>query len=474
MQKIWKRLAAGCLAALMVLSFGACKDDGGKGGGDDNLNIQPLEGENPVDLGGETFKIVDWASSRWNRENNGTPYYDAWQRVLDEVEYLYNCKIELEVVSLGELFNQLQPEIMAGGNYADVVVATQWAFGQLIGANLMADLNELPVNWDNPWWNQNIRRIATVRGKTYAANGSFIFDAAQTWLLYYNEAIWDELQLPDPYDLVNSGKWTVDKLRDYSRRAMRDNDGTGAVDSKDDRWGLIAPGGDFCRTFFMSLGGHCFTTNEEGRVELACNNQKTFDIVEKMANMMQRDKSVCGLKFENMQEYATRFAQGNALFFAYMPGFDAMKDVEGSWGVMPLPKFDESQEEYMSGVDHNAPVFGVTSTNEDRFDKVGTLLEALGRHAVILEEIYWPDYEATYWRHPEDAQIVADYVAKHGQYDMSQLMQNCNKAFLVPMNLVGNNAWGPGTDFASAIQASAEAVTTIIDEYFAYEDTAAE
>ncbi len=467
MQTIWKRLAAGCLAALMVLSFGACNGDGGNGGGDETLNIQPLEGETPVSLGGETFKVVDWSSNRWNRENNGTPYYDAWQRVLDEVETLYDCKIELQVTSMEELFLQIQPEVMAGGSYADIVVATQWAFGKLIGANLMADLNELSVNWDNPWWNQNIRGITTVGGKTYAANGSFIFDAAQTWLLYYNDTIWNELQLPDPYDLVNSGKWTVDKLRDYSRRAMRDNDGTGAVDSKDDRWGLIAPGGDFCRTFFMSLGGHFFETNEEGRVALACNNQKTYDIVEKMANIMQRDKSVCTLKFENMAEYATRFAQGNALFFAYMPGFDGLKDMEDSWGVMPLPKFDESQEEYMSGVDHNAPVFGVTSTNEDRFDKIGILLEALGRHAVILEEIYWPDYEATYWRHPEDAQIVADYVAKHGQYDMAQIMQNCNSAFLAPVNLVGNNAWGPGNDFASAIQASSEAITTIIDEYFA-------
>ncbi len=471
MRKIWKQLAAGCLAALMVLSFGACNGDSDDGGGADRV-IQPLEGETPVSLGGQTFKVVDFSGSRWNRENNGTPYYDAWQQVLDEVEYLYDCKIELEVVAPGELFNKLQPEIMAGGKYADIVCTTQWAYGQLIGADLMANLNDLPVNWDNPWWNQNIREMSTVQGETFAANGSFIFDAAQTWLMYYNESIWNELQLPDPYELVNSGKWTVDKMREYCRMAMRDNDSSGKVDSKDDRWGVLAADGDFCRALFMALGGHYFNTNEEGRVQLACNNERTYSIVEKMANMVQKDGSVCKLKFADEAEKMVCFSQGNSLFYCYMPGANGLKDMEDSWGVMPLPKFDESQEKYLSGVDHNATVCGVTSTNEDNFEAVGTLLEALGRHAVILEDIYWPDYEETYWRHPEDGEIVANHVAKRGQYDMALIMQNCNPAFSSPMSLVMGSVYGSNTDFASAVQASSDAIATIINDYFNYEDEA--
>ena len=463
MHNTWKRLTAGCLAALMVLSFSACNRGGGEGGGE-TLKITPLEGENPVDLGGETFTVVDFSDARWNRENNGTPYYDAWQKVLDEVETLYNCKIELNVSTVEEMFVRIQPEVMAGGKYADIVCTTQWGIGQLIGAGLLADLNDLKnVNWDNPWWNQNIRQMSTVQGETYAANGSFIFDAAQTWMMYYNRTIWDELQLPNPYDLVNSGKWTVDKMRDYSRKAMRDNDQSGKVDSKDDRWGVFAADGDFCRALFMALGGHYFDTDEEGRVQLACNNEKSYNIVEKMANMVQKDGSVNKEKFESTAQEIATFAQGHALFYCYMPGVNEMRDMEDDWGVLPLPKLDESQEDYLSGVDHNATVCGVTSTNEANFEKVGTLLEALGRHAVILEDIYWPDYEETYWRHPEDAQIVADHIAKHGQYDMALIMQNCNAAFRSPMSLVFSSVYGNNTDYSSSIQAAAEAITVNIN-----------
>ena len=121
MHNIWKRLTVGCLAALMMLSFSACNRGGGEGGGE-TLKIVPLEGETPVDLGGETFTVVDFSDARWNRENNGTPYYDAWQKVLDEVETLYNCKIELNVSTVEEMFVRIQPEVMAGGKYADIVV----------------------------------------------------------------------------------------------------------------------------------------------------------------------------------------------------------------------------------------------------------------------------------------------------------------------------------------------------------------
>ncbi len=469
MKAWWKRLSCGLLAALMALSFAACKGDSGEGGGSEERELKIYDGEVPEKMNGYEFKVVDFSSNRWNRENSGTPYYDAWHQVLDEVEGLYDCKIVLETVSIDELFTKMQPEVMAGGKFADLVCATQWAYGQLIGANLLRPLDTLEdVNWDNPWWNQNIREISTIGRGTMAANGSFIFDAAATYVMFYNEDIWNELQLPDPYELVNSGKWTIDKMRDFCKRAMRDNDGSGKVDSKDDRWGLITPNGDFSRALFFALGGHFFE-NKDGTVQLACKNEKTYSIVEKMTTLISQDQSVCSekfVKFDGWEDLANTFMRGNGLFLSATLDSPVLKDMESSWGAMPLPKFDEAQEEYLSGVDHNSTVCGVPNTN-DNVHEVGVLLEALGRHAVILEDIYWPDYENTFWRHPEDSAIVTNHVVKSGQYDLAVLMQNCNSAFSAPMSYVFNSAFGGASfDFSSVIEASEETVNTIIAEYF--------
>ncbi len=474
MKSIFKRSLALVLALLMVLAVCACGKDGGGGS---KGEIKPLNDEEAAiiknlgsdGLNGYEFTVIDFDSGRWNKDQSGSPYADAWVQILDEVEALYNCKItRMESMAPGDMFNVIQPEVAAGGKYADLVVTTQWAYGYFLGGDIMMDLNKLNVNWDNPWWNQNVRQMATFGGATKVGGGSFIFDTAQTWMLYYNDTVWKQCGFEDPYKLIEEGRWTQDKFAEYCLKAKKDMDGSGVVDSADDRWGLIAADGDFCRAWYMGLGGKYFTTDENGHVVLACNNERTYSIIEKMSKMKKQDKSISTYKYADEASKITDFINGKALFYAYMPGIKGLRDMEDDWGVMPLPKYDENQTEYMSGVDHNAAVFGVTNANTD-IENVSVVLEALGRHAQILENIYWPDYEATYWRHPEDANIIADYVVGHGQRDLALIMQNAKKEiFNVPMGRVFSTVYGTASDFASWIDSQEDAITTKMEDYFQY------
>ncbi len=468
--KMRKRAAALLLALAMLLTVCGCKKSDDRGG---NGDVQGLDGEVPVDLGGYEFTVVDNSSGRWNKENSGTPYSDAWIQIMDEVETLYNCTITANYVGSTETFTTVQPEVVAGGKYADLIITAQWQYGYLLGANLMMDLKELDVNWDNEWWNQDVREMGTYGGKSYVGLGSFIFDTAQTWLLYYNEAVWNELGLPDPYELVDSHQWTYDKYTDYALRACEDRDGSGILDSYDDRWGMLASNSDFSNALFFALGGQFFKTDEKGRVKLACNTQKTYTIYEKMYNFTRRDKGMYLDGTYGMDAEANRigcFMSNNALFYGYMPGVSQLKDMEDNWGVMPLPLLDADQEDYLSGVDHNASVFGVTNTNTDTYE-VSVLLEALGRHAMILEDIFWPDYKETYWRHEEeDTRMVSQYVVGHGKHDLALLMQNCNPIFRSPKDRVFQGVMcGGSADLASYMDSVEGMIEGQLEEYFKYD-----
>ncbi len=467
MKKPLIRLAALLLALLFVIPTCGCK-----GGQNDD---EKKGGEVVEDLGGYEFTVMDYHDGRWNKEKSGTPYADAWVQILDEVETAYNCTITPTYVAATEAFTTVQPEIAAGGKYADILITTQWQYGYFLGANLMLDLNELDVNWDNEWWNQDVREMGTYGGKSYVGLGSFIFDTSYTWLLYYNQAIWDELGLPDPYQMVDEHKWTQERFAEYCRMACEDRDNSGELDSLEDRFGMQGPTGDFCRAWFFALGGQYFKTDDKGRVSLACNNQRTFDIYDKMYNMVRKDKSVCKLSFENVALRTSTFANGGSLFYAYVPGVSGLQDMEDDWGVMPLPLYDENQKDYYSGVDHNSPVFGVAATNTDLYE-VSVLLEALGRHAMILEDIFWPDYKETYWRHEEqDTRMVSEYVVGHGKHDLALIMQNCDGIFKSPMERVFQGVYGGGSaDLSSWMDTVESMIATRLEEYFKYDVDAGE
>lgn len=453
------------LMALLISAVGCKKDEQDETGGENEYIV--YEGEEPVDLNGYEFTVIDFNSGHWNRENVGTPYYDAWMQVMDEVEGLYNCKITPTYVEAGQIFTQVQPELAAGEKAYDLICTTQWGIGFFIGGNYLMDLNELDVDWDQPYWNQNVLASTTVDGKTYAGGGPFIFDSSSTWMIYFNQAIWEELELPDPYQMVRDGKWTMDRMTEYATLAKRDQDGDGQVSSEEDRWGLITAEGDFIRSTLMAQGAHYFDTDESGRIKLACDNDHAFSAVENLKDLMTMSGSFLNQKGVEETVRIELFMNGNTLFYSYMPGVETLKDMEDDWGVLPLPKFDEAQEEYLSGIDQNAFVFGVTSTNTNT-KEVGTILNALGLHAQILEEIYWPDYKETYWRNDQDNEIMRDYVVGRGQYDIALMMRNCVSAFWAPVSRVEQAVLNRGSDFASSIESIADAVQVSIDDYFKY------
>ncbi len=464
MKKHITRAIALLLAVLMVCTVCGCKPNGDK----EKTKYDPLPGEKPVDLDGYEFSIITTTSAKnWNKEVSGTPYADAYIQMVDEVEYLYNCTITATDVPWQDMFNKVQPEVMAGGKAADIIITTEHSYGQYLGANLMIDLNTIPnVNWDNEWWNQSIRKTTSYHNKSFVGSGSFIFDTRMTWLVYANRAIWDQNGFPDPYMLIDSGKWTYDRFREYAIAAARDNDGSGKPDSPEDVYGVIAFGSDFCDAWFQAMGGHFFKANEYGKVVLACNTTRTYEIVEKMRQLVVKDNVYGSLGIGEV-EHVRQFTTGGALFYCYCVGRDGLQDMEDDWFVLPMPKFDEAQEEYLSGVDHNAYVFGVTNTNED-LEEVGTVLEALGRHGMILESIFWPDYKDTYWRDPESQRIVAEYVVGHGQHDLALIMQRCNKAFNAPRENLVKAAFGATNyDFASYLDSAGEAIETTIQDFFA-------
>ena len=462
--KRWVTL--GCILVLLATMACGCNKTPASSSSSGSGASGALAEEEVVNLNGYTFTILDGDKAHFDPES-GTALNDETLALVQDVEKTFNCNIEVTVVDPSALFNKIQPSIMAGDKTADMIVSTTWAFGQLIGADLLMDLQSIPtLDLSNPWWNQNVIPKCTLNGEVLAASGSFLTHIEKIWVMFYNKSIWNELNYPDPYQLVRDGEWTWDKWDEFAVGAMRDYDGNGVVDSDRDRWGLTAPQGDFSKAMFLSMGGQYYNTDAQGNVYMACNDEASYDIYDKMTKIIREDK----VMYKQAADPAVTFTSDRSLFFSYllMPdqhSLHPLRDMKSDFGVLPMPKKDASQEHYIGAVDHNAPLFGVPNSNPNK-EEVGIILEALGRRFQGIDKYKTDDWAAVYWRDDESVEMIDSYIKDYAGYDF--IIRNANSTLGLPVSAIEEAVFGESEsiDLASTMESLEDPINEALKDLF--------
>ncbi|MDF2540624.1 MAG: transporter substrate-binding protein [Herbinix sp.] len=486
MKDLWRKLTVALLIAAMTASLAACNKgktdepastDTAETGTDEDVTptteavedagpfAKYLEGEEVVDLNGYQFKVVDFHDDRWAPEEIKSPMDELVVSITEDVETTFNCDIVFEHVSPDVIFETAQPEIMAGGKYADLIGTTMWAFGKMLGGNLLADLNTIEsLDLNQPYFNHEVAKTSTFGNKTYSFGAPFGSHMGNYWLVFYNSRIWNELGYPDPYELVRSGEWTWEKLVEYAKGAVRDNDGDGLISSDADRWGVTCPGGDLIQSFFFGMGGKYYSENEEGKVRLACIDPLSADKINFMYKFYQKDNIL--FKNENIG-YLEMFAAGKSLFMPYgNDANDILKNMEDDFGILPTPKWNAEQESYINAPDHNAPIFAVTNTNTNLYE-TGVIIDALARRYQAVEDQKLQDYVDTFWRFEEDEEMMKDYIIGHGAYDIVNIIKNANPNFETPARALFDGCYNNSySDIVSTIASMEDALNILLDEFF--------
>lgn len=80
-----------------------------------------------------------------------------------------------------------------------------------------------PINFTDPWWADRIMESSKIGDKLYMALGCA---DPQYWdcvyAMYCNKRLEEKYNVPDMYELVRDGKWTLDKLMELSELASAD------------------------------------------------------------------------------------------------------------------------------------------------------------------------------------------------------------------------------------------------------------
>lgn len=276
--------------------------------------------------------------------------------------------------------NPMKSSILAAdGAYSLISGVTLYMAPPAI-AGCFTNLNKSDyLDLSRPWWSQHINNNIEVNDRLYMASGFFDMPTvARADVTYFSTEMMNNYNLGSVYDLVYSGTWTFDKMLEMAQTAASDLDGNGIYDEKD-QYGITSQWDVF--GIQITTTGYTYATNhDDGTITLTGYNDSLIKLSEKIYDLLYNATYYySGYTYQGQHNYDNMmniFTDNRALFL--MNGIDktqypAIREM-GTYGILPTPKFYDSQEEY--GTFTSAFVSAIPIDSAD-YEGSAIILEAL-------------------------------------------------------------------------------------------------
>ena len=347
------------------------------------------------DWGGAEFNIfnttMSWAYSSIDVDTmTGSALDDAVYERTRSVEEKLGIKINVTEKEIwGGAPNYIKSIIMAGDNSFDALYMAALEAAPMTVENLFIDLYTVDeLNFDKPWWDTRTREYYEIDGRLFMVHGDAQINHYEgMWSLYFNKQYIDELSLDSPYDLVNDGSWTLDAMKKMLAAASADIDGSSSMD-ENDRFGLITHHGSSLA--FLHGCDERGIDIENGIYTVAKVDDRMFDAMSLIQKNIFQNKEEVLIKDDK-----TLFADGHSLFYGEVLGnAKVLRDMDADFGIIPFPKYDEEQENYISYISPaSVAMLLPNSLPADRVSRSATVMENF--NALSYETVLPAYYEIT-------------------------------------------------------------------------------
>ena len=310
-----------------------------------------------ADLGGKVIKMLT-AAEQWSNyftveEMDGDVLNDAVYARDMAVSEQYNVNIEHELVhgmmaGMEEVRKRLYNSVMAGDRVYDLFNASSAYVGSLVLEGMFADQLSLPyLKPYEEWYFSRVNRNLTLGGKLYLSGGAYdVHTLSQNWCVLFNKQLISDFSLASPYGLVNSGAWTFETMQEMGGSVTSDLDGNGTMDGSD-RYGMIGTQTEPFYAYTYGMGRNIIS-DDGGKPVLTDINDKDETIMDRIRGLYESGTYYGTPNYEPERQAVPMFANGQGLFFTYQLSILETPDTReaGDFGILPLPKYDEQQENY--------------------------------------------------------------------------------------------------------------------------------
>lgn len=398
-----KTIALALALALALAAFLACSKEAGSEAAQESPGASEKAddaeaGELP-DLpnktyGGRELVIAAASETLWGNElicpesETGDLVDDATFRRTKTVEDLFDLSLAQLDIHFLEFESKVKNSVNAGDKTFDFIFPRSSHALNLARDGYLFDLGHMPhIDPKRSWWDHAIVRDLPLKGKIFFLAGDinmYAYDG--TFVMAFNKNIHQQLGLENLYDAVSEGKWTVDKLDTVMRAAVKDLDGDGKM-TFEDQFGMYANDIHAVISFLTAFDCNAFEKISDSEISFDITRPKFSAAIDKINHLMNDGDAVfdgtnsAKWKLPSSEwNYAQKvFSDGRALFMHQVLDTARMnRGMDDDFGMLPVPKFDESQKEYYSPVINDVYVVAVAaSLPAEEAEMIGGVIEAM-------------------------------------------------------------------------------------------------
>ena len=342
-----------------------------------------------LDFKGAKIGVVSSINTFFNGEMIVASLDDV-QTILDQARYDRKAFVEDRLnISLSEFADKsdncqklIGQCVQAGDDLYDIShMADRVIFQMGLDGNL-TELNTLPnIDLTKSYWDQEGNKVFNFFDKQYVAFGELSFGTYDyCHALAFNQDLLNDYKMTSPYDYVAEDKWTFDKFSEMIAAAVKDLDGNGTMDDKD-QYGFHTRNAFMYPLMYTAAGFKTVKIDDKGEPKFDMKGNQNFEDMYAWCTKAFLDSKAwyvhsAGNDFLVKQPL---FQNGQVLF-SDMTFFTIgqVREMESDFGIVPYPKYTEDQDRYYGWVEGGAKGIGAIMTTASKNpEATGAALEAL-------------------------------------------------------------------------------------------------
>lgn len=424
-------------------------------GGDTNTETTPPAGDT-VDTStdttpAETELTPDIPDIRYDDEDfrmlyrYGSHAYnieDIWVEslngeVINDAVYNRNIALEekfgLKLVPIEEKspVSVLSKNVSAGDDFCEMLADRKLEMFPYTMQNMALDLGTLTyIDFTKPWWDGNVAEQMNIGGRLYMMVGDFnLNQTCGVTFMWFNKSMLTDYGFAAPYAEALDGTWTIDRMLEMVNAVAVDLNGDGKMDAND-RYGFLSQVPYRLTTGF---GVEMIKRDEEGYPVLSPMGDRLVSAMEIVTKLMNdKEHTISYEKISAGQDtsaYPHIYAYGRSKFVTdqilFVEGGISMaeevRDMESSYGILPMPKMDEEQDRYYNIVDEYAPAWIIPSSST-RYEMTDVVMEYMSyASSALVDAVYEVTFKAKRMQAAEDAEML-DLIRANTCYELTFIM----------------------------------------------------